>query len=64
MKKNELKMLGEKVCELCGKKTADTIRVKIEEQGVYHPVRNICQECVEKNGYTEYTGDDFISDWN
>jgi len=65
MRNNEFKILDKTVlCELCGKKTNETIRVKIEEFGVYHPVRNICKECVDKNGYKEYDGSDFMSDWN
>ena len=52
------------LCELCGKETNDTIRVKIEEQGVYNPVRNICAECVKQNGYVKYDGSDWGSDWN
>ena len=52
------------VCGLCSKKTVELIRVKIEEDGVYHPVRNICKECVSKNGYIRYLGEDVLSDWN
>ncbi len=50
---------NENICELCGKETTDTIRVKIEDF-----VYNVCKDCVEKNGYSEYDGSDVYSDWN
>ena len=48
-----------KVCEVCGAEAENLVRVKIE-----NVVYNICKDCVEKYNYTEYTGDDVLSDWN
>ena len=47
------------VCEVCGKETENTIRVKIELV-----VYNVCKECAKDNGYDEYDGSDYASDWN
>ena len=51
------------VCELCGKETTALIRVKIDDDGG-GTIYNVCAECAEKNGYTEYDGSDYASDWN
>lgn len=61
--KTEMKM---KLCTVCEKEVDENqiIRVKIYGNSSYGTVYDVCKECAEKNGYEEYDGSDFMSDWN